>query len=276
VVNFYPGSFKYDLVTEVDGDKTWHLVVKKDKEPLDLSGFKGSQSHEIKLFEKLLCAIYLRPYKIESCAELTCLTSLADYYCALPILSRTLDSALYISFDFVESIWCNPCEVFVAAAKLRNALLFRDCLICLTGPWSEPEYEGLLDPRLKKIARRSYAEIGVKVAHAERKITEHRLQEVVNGKRHVDKAYTSVALNNAPFREIEGIYLPSIYRDLSKSDSKERNFSFIPILRELLENKLVLGGRGNQLLGCGDLYDYFLCAEIKDEDLPWDSNEIDW
>jgi hypothetical protein len=276
VVNFYLGSFKYDWVTEVDGDKTWHLVVKKDKEPLDLSGFKGSQSHEIKLFEKLLCAIYLRPYKIESCAELTCLTSLADYYCALPILSRTLDSALYISFDFVESIWCNPCEVFVAAAKLRNALLFRDCLICLTGPWSEPEYEGLLDPRLKKIARRSYAEIGVKVAHAERKITEHRFQEVVNGKRHVDKAYTSVALNNAPFREIEGIYLPSIYRDLSKSDSKERNFSFIPILRELLENKLVLGGRGNQLLGCGDLYDYFLCAEIKDEDLPWDSNEIDW
>jgi hypothetical protein len=70
----------------------WYLAAKKDQDPLDLSAFKGDRSFEVSLFEKLLCAIYHRSYKIERCAELTSLTSLADYYCALPILSRTLDT----------------------------------------------------------------------------------------------------------------------------------------------------------------------------------------
>jgi hypothetical protein len=88
--------------------------------------------------------------------------------------------------------------------------------------------------------------------------------------------HSSVAMNNIPFSEIDETYLPSIYRDLSEFDSKEGDYVFIPILRELLENKLVLGERGSKSLGYGELDDYFLCAEIDDEDLSWDVKEVDW
>jgi hypothetical protein len=278
VVNFYTGNFKYDWVTEVDGDKTWHLVVKKDKEPVDLSGFKGDQSFDIGIFEKMLCAIYHKPYKIDNCAELTSLTSLADYYCALPIVSRTLDSAFYISPNFDRILLHDPCEVFTAAAKLRNAMLFRDSLIFVTGPWSDPAYETLSDPKLKKIARRAWAEVAAKVGEAEGTITPRRLYEAtaVNGSGYIEEAYFWVAVNNAHFAETDETCLPSIYQDLYAFDLKEENNFFVPILRELLENKLVLEGRGSKLLSHGILIGYFLCAEIEDEDLPWDVNEIDW
>jgi hypothetical protein len=281
VVNFYTDKFKYDWVTEVDGYTTWHLVVRKDQAPLDLFSFKGDRSFEIGIFEKMLCAIYHRPYKIDKGAELTSLTSLADYYCALPIVSRTLDSAFYISPNFDRILLYDPCEVFTAAAKLRNAMLFRDSLIFVTGPWSDPAYKTLSDPKLKKIARRARAEVAAKVGEAEGTITSRRLYEAtaVNGGGYIEKAYFWVAVNNAHFAHTDETCLPSIYRDLYAFDLKEENKLinfFVPILRELLENKLVLGERGSKLLSHGILIDYFLCAEIEDEDLPWDVNEIDW
>jgi hypothetical protein len=184
------------------------------------------------LFEKLLCAIYHRPYQIESCAELTSLASLADYYCALPILSRTLDSALHVSPSFTNNSLAgglkgNSCEVFATSAKLRNELLFRESLIFVINPWTSPHYEKLSDPKLKKIARCAYSDVGAKAAHAERKITVRRLGEALSGQRHVQKTYSSVAMNNIPFSEIDETYLPSIYRDLSEFDSKEEDYVFI-------------------------------------------------
>lgn len=42
----------------------------------------------------------------------------------------------------------------------------------------------------------------------------------------------------------------------------------------LLKSKLVLD-KGHQA-GVGDCEDCFLCAEVEDEDLPWDVDENDW
>ncbi|KAF8853702.1 hypothetical protein BDZ45DRAFT_598173, partial [Acephala macrosclerotiorum] len=44
-------------------------------------------------FRKLLCAMYNRPYTVDYVFEIVDLTRLADYYCALPIVSATLNSA---------------------------------------------------------------------------------------------------------------------------------------------------------------------------------------
>jgi hypothetical protein len=41
-------------------------------------------------FRKLLCVMYNRPYTIECLNELRIITNLADFYCALPILSGTI------------------------------------------------------------------------------------------------------------------------------------------------------------------------------------------
>jgi hypothetical protein len=44
---------------------------------------------------------------------------------------------------------------------------------------------------------------------------------------------------------------------------------------DLFESKLVLC-RGLYKPGDGCCKDNFLCAEIDDEDLPWDTNKTDW
>jgi nitroimidazol reductase NimA-like FMN-containing flavoprotein (pyridoxamine 5'-phosphate oxidase superfamily) len=51
---------------------------------------KRDQENEEELFEKLLRAMYNIPYDIGSSKELLRLTEMADYYCALRIVSCTL------------------------------------------------------------------------------------------------------------------------------------------------------------------------------------------
>jgi hypothetical protein len=70
--------------------------------------------------------MYLKPYRVQGYKELKTLTELADYYCALPVLSRTLDAAFLRSFVFVEEIKHSSCKMLILAAKLRNSVLFRE------------------------------------------------------------------------------------------------------------------------------------------------------
>lgn len=42
-----------------------------------------------------------------------------------------------------------------------------------------------------------------------------------------------------------------------------------------MKNNLVLDAKGVQA-GQGKYKDYFLCLEISDEDLPWNTEETDW
>ena len=77
----------------------------------------------------MLCAIYVKPYHIICYNDLFTLTRQAGFYCALPIVSRTLDLALHSSQDFVDRIPDNRCGVFKLAAKLRNKVLFRKALV---------------------------------------------------------------------------------------------------------------------------------------------------
>ncbi|TGO29393.1 hypothetical protein BPAE_0015g00370 [Botrytis paeoniae] len=49
---------------------------------------------EIEGFRQLLCAMYSSPYTIKDVEELSTLTRIADFHCALPIVSVTLISAL--------------------------------------------------------------------------------------------------------------------------------------------------------------------------------------
>jgi hypothetical protein len=72
---------------------------------------------------------------------------------------------------------------------------------------------------------------------------------------------------------VNRIFYPWYFRRIA--DAPEP-YSDDRMLRDILKNNLVL----QQHLKAGDsdacLVDHFLCAEISDEDLPWDVNEIDW
>jgi hypothetical protein len=50
--------------------------------------------YEEEIFEKMLCGMYLLPYKFTMADDINHLTSIADYYRALPIVSRTFTDAL--------------------------------------------------------------------------------------------------------------------------------------------------------------------------------------
>ncbi len=65
----------------------------------------------------------------------------------------------------------------------------------------------------------------------------------------------------------DGVSLPVYFR-------KVHSMGLIDASK-LLTNNLVLHGR-DYLAGEGDYQDWFLCAEISDEDLPWDITQTEW
>lgn len=74
--------------------------------------------------------MYCAPYAFNDVAQLILTTELADYYCALPILSRTLLQALFSSkLDILR----NAVTLVETAYTLRHAELLRECVVYLAG-----------------------------------------------------------------------------------------------------------------------------------------------
>ncbi len=299
-------SLQYKWISKVDDDRKWHLVADSQKvrssyililcspkhtdrmiqnKPFDHEKFKGDTGFEAAVFEKLLCAIYNRSYIIGSTKDLVILTEFADYYCVLPIVSRTLDGALLESPEFVHNIKKDPCTVFETAAKLRNKVLFREALIWVVGPWTSPNFKNLSDPRLRQVARCVYGEIATKVSNSSGRIMDGFIgsgndiwsENFHNG---IYAPQEPLTLGGSYLRGRPRLSFPCFFRNIDTCSGHlmPRNFFDDDLeLSELLKNNLVL----NRLeLRSGDEdeeeADYFLCAEIEDEDLPWDITELDW
>lgn len=77
--------------------------------------------------------------------------------------------------------------------------------------------------------------------------------------------------------ELHPITMPHYFREiLSRNNNLPEEISAADEgLESLLENKLVLD-RKARVAGEGNEEDYFLCASIEYEDLPWDMEETDW
>ncbi|TVY18351.1 hypothetical protein LARI1_G004430 [Lachnellula arida] len=173
------------------------------QETTDISTFKGDKVPELRAFEKLFCAFYIKQYEIEDFNELETITRQADYYCALPMLSRSLDGALWRSEVLVYTIKAEPCRAFTLAAKLRNALLFRESLIWVLGPWGDESWKSLGDPKLKKTARHArYA-----LSHTIEQVQEEIIFQTQNGENEAEisrlEGILRVARNHA-FRDDTG------------------------------------------------------------------------
>ncbi|KAH7403259.1 hypothetical protein BKA64DRAFT_641261 [Cadophora sp. MPI-SDFR-AT-0126] len=280
--------------SQVSYNGIWYLTAAKSDTANSIQSavFSGDESLEIKAFEILLSAIYLKPYVIDSGELFLSLTQLADFYCALPVISRTLDMAFHISPEFIKDIPRFRCKVFTAVAKLKNKLLFRESLIWVVGPWSEPAYNTLDNPRLKKIARAAWAEVAAKISEIHCQLTQDIGEEAqaltVDTPAYFRSFYR--ILKRSPF-DIDDEFLDDI-----------RDNEVATLIASLLKSNLVLNrdalesGTGSDLfppyyLGVEDgipldefspnypqanMEDHFLCVEIDDEDLPWDVNETDF
>lgn len=77
---------------------------------------------------------------------------MADFYCALPVVSSSLTGALFGSPLFRRTLGINvfgkaSYDLIFAARKLRHPVLFRECFSHIVGTWSD----GFLDGRSSRL-----------------------------------------------------------------------------------------------------------------------------
>ncbi|PMD38370.1 hypothetical protein L207DRAFT_585272 [Hyaloscypha variabilis F] len=245
-------GFRYFWATEVDQDgKDCHLaaVSSQNSERLGTT-YRGAVDYQQHLFKTLLCAIYNKPYTFRSADELLDLTKMADYYRALPILSRTLDGAMVNSPYLMEDIKGSASALLVAAVKLRNALLFRECVVWTVSIWSnrEPEKD-IVDPKLRIIERKGI-----------------RDRFLVDLREDIETA-TEESYDD----DSESILLPEYFRKLREG---LYNMAITDSLREVCKTNLVLNK--NIISGSRGYESKFFCAEIGDDELPWTIDETSW
>ncbi|CZR55390.1 uncharacterized protein PAC_05277 [Phialocephala subalpina] len=273
-----------DKIGNTNTFASWLLTSDHTHCKADLSKFVGGCHHEVKTFQNFLCAIFGRNYQLDNAAELTSLTDMARYYAALPTVSATVYAAVLRSPFFADSMLLNPCSVLLSAKTLRNVLLFKDSLVLSIGPWSAPQYKGMSDPDLVRIANSARANQGVISALAQHKRGKYGVAGIH------DKDWTSpgeqmseVAI--ACTKPARGIYqevlsykalMPAYYRGcLSIPFFPAKMGSEIQqILNPLLVNQLKL--IPSAVAGVDKFKYYFLCLDITDDTLPWDRSEDEW
>jgi len=287
--------FRYEYVSVVDEeDKSWALDVAAKVPPGNERKFSifPYPEWEIDAFRKLLCAMYNRPYTVSTPDELRLMTSLADFYCAIPILSATLASGLLGSPMFepelFNSYYLNAFarlapDLIHTAYKLRNPVLFRECFVHVVGRWecNDDDDEGVSDTQKELIEKN--VDIWRLVSSAFGRIRQQLLE--------VNRSLI-IALSRCEFElgaqldllesGVSGAENAKFYKavlhilDLEDVESHSENLEELQgNLREVLMNNLVLDKTGYGS-GEGSYEPYFLSADVSDEDMPWDDTQVDW
>ncbi|KAH7403236.1 hypothetical protein BKA64DRAFT_743856 [Cadophora sp. MPI-SDFR-AT-0126] len=263
------GKISYKWITEIDDDgKSWALNANGGKgSTKHNSVFKGDKGKEMKALGNVLAAMYGQSYSLDSRdgpAELLLMAELADYYCALPAVSRSLTKVLVEKDYFIGSKTASWME---AAHKLKHSGLFRECIIYLAGSWDDNKYQPLADTNVNKVVTLARARIATKIAdvHAELFFAGSE------GKGIRDAVITIMSANSA-WR------LPNFYRQLYayefKGDDESRDL-VRRVIEPLTKNNLLF--HGQNVVPGEDLYNiYFLCATVNDEELPWDFTQEDY
>ncbi|KAH6711303.1 hypothetical protein BKA61DRAFT_577762 [Leptodontidium sp. MPI-SDFR-AT-0119] len=278
----FTGKYRYSWVTKLDGNgPEWSLVSDHTMEPgveENLSGFSGDKRAAGKGFHAFLCAIYNRPYAVESTVELQTLANHGDYYMAMPAVSATVFAAVRKSGSFVRTLPGSASKVIVIAAKMRNEELFRECLVYLINPWVSPRYTSLEDPAILHSAKLAYNQLCARVSKAQEALV---LVANAHPVRVMDGATWEHAVGGLLFRGASGfiingrILLPKFFRTIYAAitaNGHPQAREIENILKPLFKNNLMLTG-AHAIAGEDVYQDSFLCVEIEDVDLPWDVTE---
>jgi hypothetical protein len=231
------------------------------------------------LLNKLLRALYLQPYTLSSPAELAHLVDMADYYCMLRIISRTLDGVLDATEDVARLLRSAdmPCWLLPTAAKLRHRRLFSDCILLSIGPWHQPNISKIEDPKLRAIAQAVRARISIKVAN----ILEHIISTSTSEYGRTQATFEAIVRDiaecgrkNRVRTSKRDVCLPLYIKAISGLKHDDRILMLGDACLEVLVNRLYLSPHVN--FEMYSLEDRFLCEKIRDEELPWDVHEADW
>lgn len=243
-------------------------------------------------FEILLSAIHGRRYSIEDYVELHDLTCLADFYCALRVVSLTLcDNLVYGSDEFCLELHEFAREVLVDAYKLRNRVLFQECIIHVVGVMAASNKHELIKGLTPDVN-----ELIVSKVYAIR----CRVERVFGALFDIDNvffhnSYTGRMPCHQLLRELKKKYMRHdkdratghavFIRKLYDTVNNISHNTILPNalqleLRSLLDPlvysglKLVTHGDGGA--GESQYWDRFLCTMVSEHELPWDLKEMDW
>lgn len=203
---------------------------------------------------------------------------LADYYDALKVLSSSIvESSLFQKTDFIGATFVQPECLIEVAFRLRNATLYRQCLTLLMGPWENPKFNDILNPKLKAHAETQYTKLVSGVIITQQALD--RYFESSEQREHpphtnLEKWWKSYCTGSLPIYG-RGHLLPAFYRRVLNNLKRKECGYLTVILERMLSNNLLMGADKAEP-GQGDFEDYFFCLEISDNDLPWVVNERRW
>ncbi|KAF7917926.1 uncharacterized protein EAE98_009954 [Botrytis deweyae] len=258
-------AFVYEWVDEVDDDGSgWHVVADSNKKSSTKLS-EGISEPATEVFVSMLNCIYRIPFGINS-KQLIKLTKLADYYRCLPAVSNNLYACFYMSPKFDIRRACNLIE---SAYKLRQPLLFRDCIVYIAGTMQR-----MFQPQSLYQDKNSSMQQALQQAlmTVRNKILEIHLdaQEAV---------YTTAGESTELFETMKEVSIKLMEDDFfhhphfcRKLADREEEFS--EALKEVLSGNLQLDS--SAVAGIGEYRNNFFCASLSDEELPWDTTETDW
>lgn len=226
---------------------------------------------EREAFEKIINAMYGMTYEIKDISQLEAVTRLADFYRALPIVSLTLYKALPISNTLISEIAQNSSLVLRLAKKLRNPPMIREALIHVAGDYKMWETLGKKKPfeddDLNCIAFKAYSHLCTLKLKADFEISELCYED--------RGACDIIYEEDRP----DGPQRGAIYYRVLLARLKEHRDDLdvedaIGAIKALLQSNLVLERRTAGKYHRDQIT--FYCADIEDEDMPWDPTETDW
>ncbi|KAF7917925.1 uncharacterized protein EAE98_009953 [Botrytis deweyae] len=220
---------------------------------------------EVLVFIEMLNTLYRIPYKIWV-ARLFIVTKMADYYCCLPAVSHNL----FACFDQSDNKYVaeNAVRLLDIAYKLRQPLLFKDCLIYVAGymPRDSENSPHVCNRVIFDVVMIVRNEINRRVVEAQ--------QLLMLSKPSKERSRLLGHCWEIGFEETKGkLSLPRYFRILAEHDSE-----FASILSNVLQCELRLPEEISHEAGARFLNDInnFYCARLLDSDLPWDLTETDW
>lgn len=156
-------------------------------------------------------------------------------------------------------------SLIVYATKLRNAALFRECVVWLCSAWNELLGSEVLEtlsldhPKIYKVLKRACGDIALEAVGVHDQILQYENSNSYDkGRLERVRKLRSESLDSAVF-----------FHKFKKSGLDFSQKTKLD-LDWLCQNRLAMNSDQAQLSKG------FFCAVVEDEDLPWDINELEW
>ncbi|TAQ87698.1 hypothetical protein B7494_g3984 [Chlorociboria aeruginascens] len=270
-------SFKYEYVAVDDGDGYWGLQPQTTETQSSNSATipdGDAQSKAIRGIHNLLKAFYSVPNSVINIRDLKELAHLADYYLAQPIVLMYVNGHILNLLDIIPK-W--PLDFMRVGIYLRSPFLFKEAFVHIVGKWGlgGPDREAIkkeLDITLLHLVERYHGYNAQKLADANMFLLlrtsrlakspslQNFLAAVPVGSRTLNRNHYCELYRNE--------YLSASTYPRPKDPAMANSLSEIQAaLTPILKSYLYLDR--NRVQVDTEDYNYFLCTNLADQDIPW-------